>query len=273
MTFARTLALCCWLLGILACHGREIRPHVAMPSAEEARVRLEREGARRLRLDALLSARTSGPLSALGVARVDIALESPARMVVAVRSFFDQPLYTLATDGVVMTSIDSRGAEGARYQAGPVNGQEMVAWLGVELWPHDVVHMFLGVMPVAGSEVLDYRVDEEGSTYQLRLREPSGRISEVTAQAQSDAPLLWSAYAPDGTLRFRVSYEGHTLREGITFSPRWRVEVFDGGRPARVRGQATFDADWWQLNGEPHPDEAFRLSAPNAPSVGARGAG
>ena len=56
---------------------------------------------------------------------IDVALESPARLHIAVRSFFEQPMQVFATDGATMTIFDSTHPEGPRFYRGAVTGHAL----------------------------------------------------------------------------------------------------------------------------------------------------
>lgn len=227
-------------------------------SPEEARLRLEREGMRRVRMSGLLRARMTGLEGLLASADVDVVLESPARVFLSVRSFFEQPMYVLATNGVTVTVLDATAAGGPAFFAGPVDGDALAALLGLDLWPHEAVALFLGVAPAPGAEPVKLEIDPQAGTYTLALEEPRGRLSVVTARLEDDALLAWTGYGPEGAKLFTMRYDELRPEGDVPFPHRWDLRVFtpDGERGVR------FDAKQIEVNGPPADPALFRLEAP-----------
>lgn len=260
----KSLALWLGVVGALglasACHLPMKQTPEGPASAERARLRLEKEGARRTRLSGQFTARGDGLAGLLSSADLDLLVEMPARAHISVRSFFDQPLWILATDGATVSGFDATSPTGPRWFHEPVDGATFGHLLGISLWPADLVAVLLGVAPAAGSEALQLALDEQRGTYEVGLREARGTLSIVTARRSDDCLLRWRRYDAAGVLLFDVEYEslaplGDTTvaRELVIRLPQASDEV-----PAalRLKGREL------ELNGAPFPEEAFRLHPP-----------
>ncbi|MFZ9886258.1 MAG: hypothetical protein ACO3JL_02045 [Myxococcota bacterium] len=248
-------------LGIApACH-RATAPRAEEPATPEiARLRLEKEGARRARLSGQYTARGQGLAGLLSTAELDVLVEMPARAHVAVRSFFDQPLWILATDGATLTGFDATSPTGPRWFSGPADGTAFGELLGVSLWPNDLVALLLGIAPAAGSEALQLAVDTRRGTYEVGLREPQGTLSIVTARVYDDCLLRWRRYEPSGALLFDVLYESLLPVGDTTLGTELIVRLPNASD--EVPGVLRLSGREMEINGLPFPEEAFRLAPP-----------
>lgn len=258
------MVVCVGFIGALglasACHRDPARAPEGPATPEIARQRLEKEGEHRKRLSGQYTARGVGLSGLLTSAELDVLAEMPARAHVAVRSFFDQPLWILATDGATISGFDATRPTGPRWFDEPADGATFGQLLGVSLWPADLVAMLLGVAPAAGSEALQLALNERRGTYELGLREPRGTLSIVTARRGDDCLLRWRRYDASGTLLFDVEYEGLSPLGGTTIARELVIRLPEGSDevPAALRliGREL------ELNGAPFPDAAFRLHPP-----------
>lgn len=240
-----------------ACAGPRVRPSGPEHTPEEARLRLEKEGMRRLRMSGYLRARTTGLSGLLSAAEVDVVVETPAKVFLSIRSFFDQPMYVVATDGTRATAIDATGGQ-AVFLSGPATAHAFEALLGAELWPSEAVAVFLAIAPAAGADAQHIRYDHAAGHYTLWLREPSGRLSEVEARIVDDVLVSWVAYHADGKPAFAVKYPKLAERNAVMFPERWELTA-QGASGAR---SLVFEAIDLELNGAAFAPDLFQLSAP-----------
>lgn len=240
-----------------ACAKPWLRPTGPEHTPEEARRRLEQQGERRLRMSGFLRARMSGLSGILSSAEVDVAVETPAKVFLSVRSFFDQPMYVVATDGTRATAIDATGGQ-AVFLSGPATANAFEELLGAELWPSEAVAVFLAIAPAAGAQANQIRYDHSDGTYTLWLTEASGRQSQVRARASDDALISWIAYHPTGKPVFSVAYSKLADRDGVVFPAKWELQARgpNGGQ------SLVFEAIDLELNGEAFVPELFQLNAP-----------
>jgi hypothetical protein len=259
MDRGRLVVVTAALVLAIACGCR--RTPVEVPTdldPEKARLRLEREGARRTRISSLTKARMDGIQGLFASAKLDVALETPGRLHIAVRSFFEQPMQVFATDGVTMTVFDSTHPEGPRFYRGPVTGDALSGLFPVEVWPQDVVALFLQIAPAAGAQARELAVEPKKGSYQVGLLEPSGHVSVVDARLDDDALLRWRRYSGDGALLFDATYEDIRPVADVPLAHRIRLLVPSEDQEARV----VFELREPVLNGPELDPALFELQAP-----------
>lgn len=248
------------LVGPLSGCPRPTLPEVErLTSPEVARLRLEKEGARRERMSGHVKARMDGLQGLFASADLDVLIERPAKLHIAVRSFFEQPMLVLATDGVFLSGYDA--TSGALvFLHDTVDGRTFERLVGIAIWPQDLVSLFLGVPPAAGAEARQLAIDERARTYQVGLVEPQGFVSVVTARLEDDAMVRWQRYDREGRLLFDARYRDIEVHEGVPFAHELRLEL-PGSEEASPRG-IRFEARDIEVNGEPFDPAAFRIPVP-----------
>jgi hypothetical protein len=247
------------LTSLIGCPQRVSIPELEGLTAETARRRIEIDGQRRERMSGLVKARLDGIEGLFASADIDVLVEQPARLHLAVRSFFEQPMLVLATDGVFLTILDSTQETGPVFYRGVVDGRAFARVLPLEVWPSELVALFLGVAPVAGSQASQLIIDDKARTYAIGLREPNGRASVITARADDDALVRWQSYDASGTLLFDARYEDHVEQDGIAFAKTLRLSLPSEGETERT---VRFEAKEVEFNGAPFDARAFALEPP-----------
>lgn len=248
------------LVGVLGGCPRPTLPEVErLTSPEVARLRLEKEGARRERLSGHVKARLDGIQGLFANADLDVLIERPAKLHIAVRSFFEQPLLVLATDGVFLSGYDASSGS-VVFLEDAVDGRTFERLVGLTIWPQDLVAVFLGVPPAAGAEARQLAIDERARTYQVGLVEPQGFVSVVTSRLEDDAMVRWQRYDREGQLLFDARYSDFEVRGGVPFAHNLRLELpgSDEAAPRAVR----FEARDVEVNGAPFDPAAFRIPVP-----------
>lgn len=248
------------LVALLAGCSRPTLPEIErLTSPEVARVRLEKEGARRERMSGHVKARMDGLQGLFASADLDVLIERPAKLHIAVRSFFEQPLLVLATDGVFLSGYDASSGSPV-FLRDAVDGRTFERLVGLPIWPQDLVALFLGVPPAAGAEARQLAIDERARTYQVGLVEPQGYVSVVTARLEDDAMVRWQRYDRSGEPLFDVRYEDLKVREGVPFAHNVRLELPGSSEssPKAVR----FEARDIEVNGAPFDPAAFEIPVP-----------
>lgn len=241
-------------------------PRAALPeverltSPEVARLRLEKEGETRHRMSGHVKARMDGIQGLFASADLDVLIERPAKLHIAVRSFFEQPMLVLATDGVFLTGFDATQDGGPIFLKDAVSGRTFERLVGLEIWPQDLVAVFLGVPPAAGADPRQLAIDEKKGTYQVGLVEPQGLVSVITARLSDDAMVRWQRYSRAGDLLFDARYGRFEERGGIPFAHTLRLEL-PGSREEAPRA-VRFEAKDIEVNGEPFDPAAFSIPPP-----------
>jgi hypothetical protein len=213
--------------------------------------------ARRIeRMGGVLKARLPGVSGMVASVDLDVALEPADRVSVAVRSFFDQPMQVLVTDGITVTVFDATSGAPIFFR-GPVTERTLQKVLPLPLWPQELVEVILARPPLnARGRLLS--VDESAGTYRLRLEAPGHGPIELTVRADDDAILEWRQSRRDGRPLLNVSYKDHRKVGDTLVAHAWtltRLDVPDGEVIEVTVVDATF-------NGPAFPPEAFALEPP-----------
>lgn len=259
----RRAAISLLLIVVIALTGcpRAALPEVErLTSPEVARLRLEKEGARRERMSGHVKARMDGIQGLFASADLDVLIERPARLHIAVRSFFEQPMLVLATDGVRLSGFDATREGGPVFLRDTVDGRTFERLVGLEIWPQDLVALFLGVPPAAGATARQLAIDEKARTYQVGVLEPQGFASVITARLEDDAMVRWQRYDKDGQPLFDARYSDLEVRGGVPFAHTLRLELPGSNEesPRAVR----FEAKDIEVNGAPFDPAAFDIQPP-----------
>ncbi len=238
-----------------ACPQRPRFPQLQGLTDEQATARVHRAAAQRQRMVGTLKAKLPGLKGVVMSADIDVAVEPPARLSVAVRSFFQQPTQILVTDGDVVTIFDATGGE-AVFLRGPVSARALAKVLPIPLWPHEVVQVFLARPPAEARGRL-LAVDQDNGTYDLWLEAPGQAPCQLTVRASDDAILRWQHFKRDGSPLLDVVY-GELRNVGAAVLPHhWTLTL---AQPAQTT--LLFSATDVVFNGEALPDTAFHLDPP-----------
>lgn len=242
-----------------ACPHRATFPALRSLTDAQATARVHAAAARRQRMGGTVKAKLPGLQGVVMSADLDVALEPPARLSVAVRSFFEQPMQVLVTDGSVVTIFDASKGE-AVFLRGPVTASALGKVLPIPLWPHEVVQVFLAHPPDNARGRL-VGVDEDAGTYDLWLEAFGAAPCQVTVRASDDAIVRWQHFQRDGRPLLDVRY-GDLRAVGDAVMPyAWTLTVTE------PRQTLLFIATDVIFNGAPLPDEAFRLEPPPGATV------
>ena len=223
---------------------------------EVATKRARAAGARRQRLVGTMKARLPGLQGVVASADLDVALQPPAKLSVAVRSFFEQPMQMFVTDGALVTLFDATQGTPLFFR-GSADSATLSRVLPLPLSPREAVAIFLARPPQDGSARL-VGVDEEAGTFELWFESPELGPSQLTIRATDDALLRWRALLRDGRALLDVRYGDLRHSDGTTVPFAWSVRRLDVSPEQALEFTAT-DITW---NGPPLPDEAFRLEPP-----------
>ena len=257
-------ALACALLSSgSACPRRTTFPQLEGLTDAQATARVLGAASTRQRMVGTIKAKLPGLQGVVMSADLDVAVEPPARLSVAVRSFFEQPMQMLVTDGQLVTVFDASQGE-AVFMRGPVTARALTKVLPIPLWPHEVVQVFLARPPDDARGRL-VGVDEDNGTYDVWLEAPGQAPCQVTVRAGDDAILAWQHFTRDGRPLLRVTYgDLRTIASttGDAVLPHaWTLTLTE------PKQTLLFVATDVTFNGEPLPDEAFRLEPPPGANV------
>jgi hypothetical protein len=259
------LALACLTVaGVLVagCPPAVPLPDLRTLTDAQATARVHQAAARRERMVGTVKARLPGLEGVVMNATLDVAVEPRARLSVAVRSFFEQPMQMLVTDGTVVTVFDATQG-GPIFRRGAVNARAVSLLLPIPLWPHEVVQVFLA-RPPPGIRGRLVGVDEKQGTYDVWF-EPAGEAPfQLTVRAADDAIVRWQHFKRDGRALLDVSYgdlKSVALGGGrgeavLPFA--WSLTLVD----REPKETLLFTATDVIFNGPPLPEDAFRLDPP-----------
>lgn len=224
---------------------------------DEVAVRRARAGGeRRARLVGTIKARLPGLEGVVASADLDVALQPSAMVSVAVRSFFEQPMQMLVTDGEQVTVFDATQGQPMFFR-GSADATTLARVLPLPLSPREAVAIFLARPPVDGAARL-LGVDREAGTYDLWLEPPDIGPCRLTVRAADDAVVRWQAFKRDGRPLLDVGYRDLRPADGTTVPFAWHVRRLDVTPELTLDFTAT-DVTW---NGPPLPPDAFRLEPP-----------
>lgn len=249
-------ALAALLLAGAACPRTAPLPDLDSLTDEVAAARARAGGARRQRLVGTLKARLPGIEGVVASANLDVALQPQAMLSVAVRSFFEQPMQMLVTDGSLVTVFDATTGQPLFFR-GSADATTLGRVLPLPLSPREAVGIFLARPPVDGAARL-VGVDEAAGTYDLWMEAPDVGPCQLTLRASDDAVLRWRAFKRDGRALLDVRYGDLRASDGTTVPFAWSVRRLDV-TPEQALDFVATDVTW---NGPPLPDDAFRLEPP-----------
>lgn len=251
------VALLAVVVLLAGCPRREPLPDLSSLTPEVARLRLEKEGARRARVAAVVKARAPGWQGVFASADLDVVVEAPANMLVAVRSFFEQPMQVFATDGATVTLFDGTGDAGPRWYEGPVGERSLAVLLPIPIPPQVAVPLFLGRAPAEGARARNLSIDEQARTYTLELQRDDRRFL-VTARIDDDVMTRAIVFTPDGRKLLTATLSEVRPVAGVPFAHRLALSLAVDEGPREV----VLDARDVALNGPPYPAGAFLVVPP-----------
>jgi hypothetical protein len=222
-----TLALvACALCTQTACPKPDTRVVTSL-STEQAVGRLTASANRRLRLAGQLKGHLPGLAGMVGSVDLDVIAEPAGNLSVAVRSFFEQPLLVLATNGTTASVVDTLHS---RFLKGLVNDRTLARVLPLPVRPEEVVGLLLGRAPVDTMRARLDSVDDEHGTYDTAFEAPRrGRVL-LTARTSDDAIVRWRSFRTDGRPVLDVAIDVPTLdvkqAGDIAWARSWHVQVF-----------------------------------------------
>jgi hypothetical protein len=173
-------------------------------------------------------------------------------------------MLTIATDGVHISMLDATGDDTVVFRRGVVDGRAFSRVLPFEVWPAELVALFLGVAPAAGASARQLAIDPKTVTYSVGVKEPNGRSSVLTARLADDALVRWRSWGPDGEALFDAEYSDFRPLGGVPFAHRLQLTLpkLDGAERSIV-----FSAKEIEVNGAPYDPRAFNLATPAGMSV------
>jgi hypothetical protein len=246
--------------GVSGCAHAPRFPALATLTHADVAARLGTAARARRAVEGTARAALPGIGGAVLNATLDLAAAAPARLSVAVRSFFEVPAQVFVADGDVVTLYDASSGAPV-FRRGPAHERALGRVLGVPLAPDDAVAVLLGRAPVDADAALPARVrlvgvDEDAGTYTASVERAGRGALRVTARVDDDAIVAWEVWRGDGRPLLRARCSDFVDVGGVAFARRIAVEPVDGG-PGVVltMGQATW-------NPPSLPDTAFVLEPP-----------
>jgi hypothetical protein len=239
------------------CKKEPVWPQIKGLTPQTAVDRLAIECAKRDRVEGLLNAKLKGFKGLWANANIDVAAERPAQLHLAVRSFFDQPVQVMVTDGDMLSIYDASSSGGPRFYQGLLEGHGFDTLLPVPLNSGDIVSMLLGCAAI-DQLPSDLQIDKWKGTYSITVMEPSGHQKMVTARLRDDVLLEAKIVDAQGKLLLRTLFEDHQLVQGVVFAHGWTITASTsrGGESFAIQGRDL------QFNGPPLAPETFQFPPP-----------
>lgn len=250
------LALGLGSCSMMSCPRQTPPPKVKQLTLKQAHGRLLAESERRLRVAGLYKARLGGIAGLVASADLDVIAESPARLHLAVQSFFGQPIQVLATDGETVTLYDARGEGGPRFFAGPATERSAQMLLGVPLTVDEVVAAILGRLPPDATP-LAHALDEGTDRYTVVYSLPGGGRATVTADGDDTIRSLVVGEA-DGQERFAITYDDIEDQGGLRWATDIEVKATVGGKVETL----SLEPRDITVNGPALGDDVFSVGLP-----------
>jgi hypothetical protein len=245
-------------LSVGGCAHAQVYPAVHDLTSDEVCARLTASAEARHNASGHVRAKLPGVAGVVAHADLDVVLERPARANLAVRSFFEQPMQVLATDGSEVTLYDSTRSEG-RFFCGTADDGAFTSLLPIPVRPDDAVSLFLGAAPIEGARCKLTSVDDATGTYEATFERPRRGAVVVRARATDHAIVEERAFTGDGRPLLWMRYGDYVAQKGILFPRRWTLSAYQGDTLSTV----VFTSEGLDVNGAPFDDEAFRLAPPD----------
>jgi hypothetical protein len=241
---------------MMSCPRQTPPPDIKQMTLEQAHGRLLAESERRQRVAGLYKARLGGVAGLVVSADLDVIAEWPARLHLAVQSFFGQPVQVLATDGERVTLYDARGEGGPRFFAGPATERSAELLLGVPLTVDEVVAAILGRLPPDATPLAHAQESGTGR-YTVVYTLPRGGRATVTAD-HDDVIRTLVVGEPGGAERFALTYDDIEDRGGLRWATAIEVRATLAGKAETL----TLSARDITVNGAALGDDVFSVGLP-----------
>ena len=239
---------------LCACgHGSNTFDMRALTS-KEVIARVLADAAGRDRLTGTVRARIPGVAGVVASADLDVAVQAPAALSVAVRSFFDQPSQVLVTDGTTFTLFDTSDGNPVFYQGAP-SAAAMERLLALPVSPNEAVQIFLQRPPPGARARLLDRGDALG-VFHVWLEAIGQGPVELGVRAADGAILSWRVHARDGSPLLDVSYGDFVVVGAARFARHFTITMLGGQNAGKA---LAFDAVDVVYNGTALPADAFVL--------------
>jgi hypothetical protein len=231
-------------------------PDLKSLTDDTATARVMNAAQRRERMQGLIKARLPGLQGVVASADLDVAAQPAAKLSIAVRSFFEQPMQMLVTDGATVTIFDATKGT-PTFLRGKADARTIEKIITIPLMPNEVVEVLLA-RPPDGARGRLLGVDEKEGTYELAFESPGHAPFQVMARAKDDAILRWRLFYDDGRPRITVEYGDFRALGDAVVPFAWSIQRLD----TEAKEQVHFSAVDVTFNGPALPDDAFRLEPP-----------
>jgi len=205
---ARVVALAALVVVLFAgasCTHVEARPSAPLPATSEVESQLALARARHQRLSGLFKARSTGLEGFVASTDLDVIAEQPARLHLAVRSFFGQPSQVLTVDDDSLWLYDATGEGEPRFFHGAASASALERVLGVPLVPKEAIALLFTACPEGSVEAVDSDPDPAKYRAILRLRD-GGQVS-LTLAREDHRLLGFDRLSPVGARLYSVRIE------------------------------------------------------------------
>jgi len=264
MTLKRISYFCSVLWLTFACAGHlgcvKRIPFERPPDLDEAGVRRRLEGqcAARKQVVVKLKANSYGIKRLIGSVELQLIAQSPDQLFLEARSFFDQPMLVLTSNGKEVNWLDLRDPSGPRFGTETANSTRVVDIFGVELTPLEVISLALGTPPIYDAQVEDIQFDADKNIYSASFMQKNGRKIRCAFRTVDDTISSCAVYKTNGELVYDLLYEDFRRVGLLQVAHRWILKVRQNNEENRLKLVA-LDL---QFNSDMFPESTFHLEAP-----------
>ena len=253
----RPMAIMLFLFCLVGCRTQPSpAPVIVDLTIQEALARQKKDCAQRLRIEGMIRAKVSGIQGLWANAKMDLVAEKPKNVHLAIRSFFEQPIQVISTDGQTLAIYDASGQSGPQFFQGPLHENTMALFSPIPISPQELVQMLLGCAPSMnhGSSMT---IDPKTETYTLQ-DEIKATVTRVTARLSDDTVLKSAILDSDHHPILEITYAAHRAIGGMTYPHEWviRSHSQNGTQSFTLKGQDLL------FNGPPSDPVLFQMTAP-----------
>lgn len=249
------------LCAIFLMMGPSCRTHTPSPnltdvSMEQAVSRLQKECDQRFRMEGMVRAKVSGLQGLWANAKMDVVVEKPNKIHLAIRSFFEQPIQVISTNGTSLSVYDASGDGGAQFFQGALQHETLQKLSPIPVSASEFVNLLLGCAPLADSH-LEMAIDQSSNTYTL-LGSKGEFYVEVTANLKDDALQKSVVMNMHQQPILEVAYEEYRSKGSLRYPVQWSIQSHSshGTQSFTLKGQDLI------LNGPPPDPLLFEMTAP-----------
>lgn len=235
-------------------------PHKLPPTgrkAQQALQALQQQQQTRTQLQALLQVRAVGVTAMMmATQHIDVVVQSPARLLLSWRSFFDQPALAASYDGQHVCLFEPSQHPRITCQHAAAHDPCWLHTIPLQMSPQQIAAALLGVVPnLQNSQLIAFALNRSGRQHQTVLLHPNGSRSMLRAYVSTGVLTRYELHDANGHMQYRLDYETEKQTKHNMFPQRIRLNTLVGKQRMRLNLEIK-QAQW---NGAPLPQTLFHL--------------